>query len=711
MDQGNSSEEDLIQRRDSCKILSDIDRLEAKDIAQKAKVKWTLEGDENTKFFHGMLKKKRRQLAIRGVFKNGDWIEDPHCVKEEFYSHYSNRFNLADGLMPSLDGVMPNILSSGHRDYLERQFSNDEIKRAVWDCGGDRAPGPDGYTFKFFTTFWDVIEADVIRFVQDFFRTGKFPKGCNSTFIAWIPKVSNAKFVMDFRPISLIGCQYKIVGKILANQLSKVIRNCISPEQLAFIKGRNILDGPLILNEVMAWYRKRKKDLMVFKVDFEKAFDSLRWDYLDLIMVNLVNGSPTREFKIFRGLRQGDPLSPFLFILAMEGLHVLSCKEEPIGLKINVNKCGILGVGKTDEEVSNLAHLLGCGEVVIQKFRSKLSLWKARLLSVRGRLSLIKSVLSSLPIYYMSIYMMPVTVQKKLESMRNNFFIGGDMDDRKMTWIWRFLCNSSDLWVRVIKSIYGDQGGIIEGSSLNQRHTTWGAILSAVRSLNQKGVDLLAMCVRKVGNGKTCRFWEDIWVVMTQGIVLSDKSDTWDWSLNVSSGFSVASVRTLVDSHILDASPVATRWNRSIPIKINVFLWRLSLNKLATRVNLDRKGIDVDSTLCPLCMEDVETVNHIFFSCNMAMVLWGLFASWWELDIPVCANVEDWFGWIDSLHRSNRIKSIIEGAGSTLLWCIWKFRNELIFSSQPPKKSTLWDSILSLSFLWISSRNPKCNFR
>ncbi|GJX89146.1 hypothetical protein Tco_0341160 [Tanacetum coccineum] len=78
---------------------------------------------------------------------------------------------------------------------------------------------------------------------------------------------------------------------------------------------------------------------------------------------------------------------------------------------------------------------------------------------------------------------------------------------------------------------------------------------------------------------------------ITQGIVLSDKSDTWDWSLNVSSGFSVASVRTLVDSHILDASPVPTRWNRSIPIKINVFLWRLSLNKLATRVNLDRKGM------------------------------------------------------------------------------------------------------------------------
>ncbi|GJX86486.1 RNA-directed DNA polymerase, eukaryota, reverse transcriptase zinc-binding domain protein [Tanacetum coccineum] len=452
----------------------------------------------------------------------------------------------------------------------------------------------------------------------------------------------------------------------------------------------------------MAWYRKCKKDLMVFKVDFKKAFDSLRWDYLDLIMVKLVNGSPTREFEIFRGLRQGDPLSPFLFILAMEGLHVLSCKAESIGLfkgatfglKINVNKCSILGVGKTGEEVSNLAHLLGCGvtkapfkylgvlvggnmnlcsnwEVVIQKFRSKLSLWKACLLSVGGRLSLIKSVLSSLPIYYMSIYMMPVTVQKKLESMRNNFFIGGDMDDRKMTWVGngktcRFW---EDIWVgnTSLKLLFPRVYNL----------DTDKACVVADRIPIQGWVSVLR---RQPRGGAEATQFNDLHV-MTQGIVLSDKSDTWDWSLNISSGFSVASVRTLVDSHILDASPVA-----------------------------NSKGIDVDSTLCPLCMEDVETVNHIFFSCNMATVLWGLFASWWELDIPVCANVEDWFGWIDSLHRSNRIKSIIEGAGSTLLWCIWKFRNKLIFSSQPPKKSTLWDLILSLSFLWISSRNPKCNF-
>ena len=190
-------------------------------------------------------------------------------------------------------------------------------------------------------------------------------------------------------------------------------------------------------------------------------------------------------------------------------------------------------------------------------------------------------------------------------------------------------------------------------------------------------------------------------------IELTDQKDTWQWSLDVSNGFSVASVRSLVDSHTLDVGSSATRWNNNIPIKVNIFLWRLSLNKLPSRMNLDRKGIEVDSLLCPTCHEDVETVNHTFYNCEMAKDLWALLARWWELDIPFCENISEWITWLDSSSLSSKARLFLDGVVGALLWSIWNFRNRLVFSNSPPKKAVLWDNIVSQSFLWISSRNPK----
>ncbi|GJT60570.1 putative RNA-directed DNA polymerase, eukaryota, reverse transcriptase zinc-binding domain protein [Tanacetum coccineum] len=564
----------------------------------KAKVKWAIEGDENTSFFHGTLKKKRRQLAIRGILKNGESIEDPLNVKAEFLTHFSNRFQHSNGIPPSLDGDMPNLLSSRQSDYLETHFLRDEIKQAIWDCGGDRALGPDGFTFKFFTTFWDLIKADAIRFVQEFFLICYFLKGCNSSFIALILKVSNVKFVTDFRPISLIGCQYKIIDKLLANRLNTVIGSCISSEQSAFIKGINIINGPLVLNEDFL-------DLVMVKLGFSIKWHTWIFGYLRNARSSiLVNRSPTCEFEIFKGLRQGDPLSPFFFILATEGLHFLTCKAEMIGLFKGASFCQdnmsvshliyaddviFLGVGVSDEEVSNLAKVIGCRaakfplkylrvpvgcnmakysnwNAIIQKFSFKLLLWKACLLSVGGRLSLIKSVLGNIPTYYMSIYMMPVSVQKKLESMRNNFFY------RR-----RFRREKKDL---------GEMEKMLSEQRFGRsryRKNIWAKHGSSFQ------MDV------EIGNGVSCPFWEDIWCgnqplklqfpriyqldsvkecfimehlsiqdwvyvlrrylrggaemsqfidlqSLIQGVVLSDKSDTWQWSLGISNGYSVASV-------------------------------------------------------------------------------------------------------------------------------------------------------------------------
>ncbi|GJV21223.1 nucleotide-binding alpha-beta plait domain-containing protein [Tanacetum coccineum] len=169
-------------------------------------------------------------------------------------------------------------------------------------------------------------------------------------------------------------------------------------------------------------------------------------------------------------------------------------------------------------------------------------------------------------------------------------------------------------------------------------------------------------------------------------VELSEHNDSWQWSLDVSRGFSVASVRSLIDSCTLDDGSSATRWNNMIPIKVNIFLWRLSLNKLPSRMNLDRKGIEVDSLLCPICHEDVETANHTFFNCDMAKDLWALLARWWELDIPFCENISEWFTWLDSSSLSTKARLILDGVGGTLLWSIWSFRNRLVFPILLPRR-------------------------
>ncbi|GKC99674.1 RNA-directed DNA polymerase, eukaryota, reverse transcriptase zinc-binding domain protein [Tanacetum coccineum] len=185
--------------------------------------------------------------------------------------------------------------------------------------------------------------------------------------------------------------------------------------------------------------------------------------------------------------------------------------------------------------------------------------------------------------------------------------------------------------------------------------------------------------------GKLHKSVLNVYSISTGEVALSDHKDSWLWSLNSSNEYTVASVRALVDANTLVVDTTATRWNHRI-------------------------GIDVDSTLCSICGEDVKTVNHIFFSCEMAKDLWALLAKWWSLNIPICSNFSEWSSWLDSLHLSSKKKLFLDGVGGTLLWSIWNFRNRLLFTDPPPKKAVLWDTIVSQSFLWISSRNPKLNF-
>nr|GFA01540.1 RNA-directed DNA polymerase, eukaryota [Tanacetum cinerariifolium] len=188
------------------------------------------------------------------VSEDGTWCTNPNKVKEAFFKHFKARFKKPVNHRLKINFLFTKRLSDVQASDLERRVSRDEIRLAVWNCGENKSPGPDGYS--------------------------SFPNGCNSSFVALISKITDAKFVNEFRPISLIGSVYKVVTKVLANRLPLVISDLISDTQSAFVANRQILDGPVILNELLHWCKRKKKQVMFFKVDFAKAYDSVRWDYL-----------------------------------------------------------------------------------------------------------------------------------------------------------------------------------------------------------------------------------------------------------------------------------------------------------------------------------------------------------------------------------------------------------------------------------------------
>ncbi|KAL2901420.1 LINE-1 reverse transcriptase-like protein [Bienertia sinuspersici] len=337
---------------------------------QRAKSKWDDWGDKSTSFFFKSVKTRKVKNEIRAIKNENDqWRDQDQDIKEVFYKHFTDLLSptemeeVSSELRDSwLSQVEP--ISALQQQGLEIPFSMDEIRNAAFGMKPNKSPGPDGIPPGFIQTHWELLKDDTFQAATSFFNSGHLLKEMNQTHITLIPKGDSQEKASDFRPISLCNTSYKIISKCMVNRLKGIIRDIRGEFQNAFIPGRLMNDNCLLAHEFVNWVKHKKKGKLsaaVLKIDLSKAYDRIRWDFLEKVLEAyqfpqnwiklimqcvttvqysiLINGEPTAPFSPKTGLRQGDPLSPYLFILCMDilskGLVKLQERRAFEGLQIS----------------------------------------------------------------------------------------------------------------------------------------------------------------------------------------------------------------------------------------------------------------------------------------------------------------------------------------------------------------------------------------
>ena len=499
--------------------LKSIENEKINGIIMRSKIKWSEEGEKNTSFFLNLEKNNYINKHITQLDVNGTTIFEPKQILDEEKRYYETLYldtltepELEHNMTQFLSAVIVPQLTQEQSMVCELQVDITECSKALKKLKNGKTPGIDGLPPEFYKFFWPSIKSHVVESINYSFTTGEMSVNQRLGIITLIPKKDkNRMLLKNWRPISLLTTDYKLITKMIATRLSQVLPSIINNDQTGYIKGRFIGENIRTISDIIEYCKIRKLTGILLLIDFEKAFDTVKWNYMYKVIkkfnfgpkfqkwVKLIynnikstvmnNGYFSSYFTIHRGVRQGCPISAYLFLLIVEtlGCYIRNCKTikgisvqgknikisqladdttlilqnenslvkvmellknfQPIsGLKTNIDKTQAFVIGKHTKFKNNYnlkwcrgpIKMLGISicdtekENYIHNFEPKLKkieaifrVWKQRKLSLKGKITIINSLAGSLLVYPCTCLQTPPQVIKDIQKAFIHFLWDG----------------------------------------------------------------------------------------------------------------------------------------------------------------------------------------------------------------------------------------------------------------------------------------------